>query len=39
MQFKFVFCSKGTKASQTVKITVMFRVIPFNNADSFFTAR
>ena len=31
------FCSKGMKATQRIKTTFVF--IPFNNADSSFTAR
>ena len=39
MGFKFVFCSKGIKAIQTIKLTIALDVIPFNNADRFFTVR
>ena len=39
MRFKFMFCSKGIKAILTIKITILFNVIPLNNADNLFTAR
>ena len=39
MSFKFVFCTKGTKTNQTIKITIIFCIISLNNADNVFTAR
>ena len=35
MQFTFVFCSKGIKTNQTIKITIIFDEIPLKKADSF----
>ena len=40
MQFKFVFCFKGIKVIQIIKLTITFFYdIPLNNTDSFFNAR
>ena len=39
MSFKLVFCTKGTKTNQTIKITIFFCIISLNNADNVFTAR
>ena len=35
MRSKFLFCSKGMKTIQTIKITVGFYVTLLNNADNF----
>ena len=35
MPSKLGFCSEGMKTIQAIKITVMFRRFPVNNADSF----
>ena len=39
MQFKFAFCSKEMKTIQAIKVTIIFWLIPLNNADNFLTAR
>ena len=37
MWFKLDLCSKRMKAMQTIKVIIMFWLIPLNNADSLFT--
>ena len=39
MRLMFVSCCKKMKAIQAIKITMVFIVIPLNNADSVLTAR
>ena len=36
MRLKFFLYSKGMKAIQTIKITIIFDVTPLNNADNFY---
>ena len=36
MRFNFAFCSKRMETIQTIKTTIIFDVIPLNNANNFF---
>ena len=35
MRLKFIFCSERMKTIQTIRIPIIFEVIPFNSADIF----